>query len=1115
MSITNDYPVFEADQVLTNENLNDLFNYLDEQDRLTRCKLLGSGIVCGLEITYTNNTINISKGCGLTSQGFIILFCDHIGTNGYTHCIPYLKTPFPNDLQLIIQCGSEPDMNHIPFYSSSDGTTVANTRSGLFLLLTEEEYNALDANTKTAAVSISQSGKLSDYAVVLFLEAKESSLKNCDTNDCNNKGSRIDFNILPLLVNKKLLSSFGNSSGNNGNLQFTHVELRRYNVPFKNLNSSHDVLNSFVNLLDDNTIQNLSNDMKYCFQQYGYLLSNPSLNPFDSFFNDFKISLKLAILQRPILIQYFYDFIDDLIKAFYEFRYKVINVASECCGNEMKFPFHLVLGEATVNTNSDNRAAYRQYFIYSPLFDRQNEELNEIRSLLKRMELMIETFLLKGMTASEFRIFIDRTIKITPSHYGNAFLSERCIPYYYDVINEKDPNNLDNLFYYWNYEKTKRGNEQFNLSYHASSYSNDDTVINPLYYDIEPFNFFRIEGHIGKPINSALSIVKSMQKQLNLPFDVIALSADYIGALLKGEDPECCIQDLESDYRILISDFICKLHDAFCYISRIPYKPAVILAESVSGVTKKAATTKKTAKAAAATSTGIIDNILTISSPAILSIARPFISELVNEFQAAPTYVKGTTLSHLCVPPADTIGGYYINMLSKGAFKNPISPNAGDNVSVLYRHFFEFIDSIESMLLILMTESLDSLDTAIFKTTYTRYQTEINAINRLVSTIAKELGDKAINTIYEVLTELFINNLQILLHTCITEKLEALKREYLRRQAQLRLAKNFNYYFKMHGGIEHKAGVPRGGTFILVYHEERRNRFVDSNSIFINKELSNIMLSRFSSLLKPEAKPDTLESEAKLFTVATLYKDPALYLQFKDVMQKYLDECKDLPNDTRNQISVIINRPPPGTTGFNLTDGAVIADFYVPYLCCSDCPPITYIISQPVTITIDKKEFCKDDKGKYPVTLDPAGGVLKIDGKKVSNSTNFSIQPAELSLGQHTLTYTVNNKSTSATIRIVNQFKASFLKGHPQKSYRFVEDIDFSIKSSARPDAIYNWDFGDNTTQPNGGLRQKHHYDDPIKKAGQYSFTVTVIIIDGPCQQKIEANFTIDTTPIQ
>ncbi len=93
--------------------------------------------------------------------------------------------------------------------------------------------------------------------------------------------------------------------------------------------------------------------------------------------------------------------------------------------------------------------------------------------------------------------------------------------------------------------------------------------------------------------------------------------------------------------------------------------------------------------------------------------------------------------------------------------------------------------------------------------------------------------------------DLLVFTLEMLLHLCFTEQIEALKSEYERRLATFRLGKNFSYYYKKHGGVEHKAGVPRGGTFILVYHEERRNRLIDRSSLFINKDLSNLMLANF------------------------------------------------------------------------------------------------------------------------------------------------------------------------------------------------------------------------------------------------------------------------------
>ena len=70
----NIYPLFESNQVLTSSHLNELFNYLDEQDRLTRANLIGIGIVCGLKISFDTptTTIHVSKGTGITSQGYLI-----------------------------------------------------------------------------------------------------------------------------------------------------------------------------------------------------------------------------------------------------------------------------------------------------------------------------------------------------------------------------------------------------------------------------------------------------------------------------------------------------------------------------------------------------------------------------------------------------------------------------------------------------------------------------------------------------------------------------------------------------------------------------------------------------------------------------------------------------------------------------------------------------------------------------------------------------------------------------------------------------------------------------------------------------------------------------------
>ena len=987
MSIVNSFPFFEPDQVLTNNHLNNLFNYLDQQERLTRCKLLGSGIVCGLEISHTNDTINITKGCGLTSQGYIILLCDHTGENGYKYYMPFTKPAFPNDLEIISQCG-DPDLTNIPFYTPANNGAAA-APDDIQLLLTKNDFDALSDNSN--AVLLSQGGDLSKYAVVLFLDVNELKLKNCDTNDCNDKGSLMDFEVKALLVNKNLLNT-GNNNGN-GKIAFSSIQLRRYNVPVNNLNSSDDVLNAFVSLLtSDSILDTLANDLNYCFITYQSLLSGINNYSFGSG-ADFKKTLDLIRLSFPVYLQYFYDFIYDLIKAVYEFKYKAHFITSECCGDEMKFPFHLTLGEAATNT-SNATSAYRQYFIYSPLFDSQSQGANELRSLLMRMILMHQGYLL--LTEKSIRRGLPQNIRITPSAYGRNFISDRCIPYYYKTVHDNTDVIAEDLYYYWNYEKTKRGNAKWNLSYDPTPYNNANAIINPLYYDIEWYDFFRIEGHIGKPVNTALSDLISKKQTFNLPFDVIALSADYIGALLRGDDPQCIIQDLESDYRVLIAEFICKLHDAFCTAARQKFTPPIqifntgIFDTQLVAAEKK--TTKKTSASKAKAAATAAAKPMAAFEVVNIAIDHPFISGLVNEFQATASYTKGDTLSRLCSPADGTVGSYYISSIkaNNGKFINP-DPNTPLNSAL-----FEFADSVESMLQVLMTHDLSTLDTTAFKTLYTTFEKATNTLKAILFGLISNLENKDnVNDLEtDYFLDLLINNAQTILQTCIVEKLEALKNEYLRRVAQYRLAKNFNYYFKKHGGIEHKAGVPRAGTFILVYHEERKNRFVDVSSLFINKELSDVLLTNFRELLQPDVDLDTQEAKTKLLAVTTLYKDPSLYLRFKNVMQEYLDNCNDLPPDKKNQITTIINQPPDNPT-HQLTDGMIIADFYVPYMCCSDCLPIAYILPQaqaPDPLQVSQSDPVCDQEGKnFTVSLTVTGGVAPYS-YTVNNATTSNNQ---------------------------------------------------------------------------------------------------------------------------
>ena len=133
--------------------------------------------------------IEVTRGCGVTSQGYLIML-DNI--QQYTYYLPYTGIDQPRDLPFTYP-------GNLPFYKPF------NENKSIFLLLTDDDYDDLETGSKTNAQTISSAipGKmLNDYAVVLFLEVSEIDLKNCDMFDCNNNGEKMTFTPRALLVKK-------------------------------------------------------------------------------------------------------------------------------------------------------------------------------------------------------------------------------------------------------------------------------------------------------------------------------------------------------------------------------------------------------------------------------------------------------------------------------------------------------------------------------------------------------------------------------------------------------------------------------------------------------------------------------------------------------------------------------------------------------------------------------------------------------------------------------------------------------------------------------------------------------------------------------------------------
>jgi hypothetical protein len=498
------YPVFEADQVLSQKHLNNVVSYLEEQDRLSRTGLIGMGIVCGLEISHPQpNQIKIGCGTAVTSLGYEINWEEKLFTFYHTLELSanflganYSKEPF---LEPMLKYGSK----YVPFKNAIELLEPATTEP-----------------LKTAIPN----GFFNDKVVLFILETALIDEKNCVNTNCDDKGKRLEFTVRPLVIKNSdiaplLLSGFDIKKASQ------KVVAPRYNVPFKNLITGQQVLDGFKNWYDDAFLTTLSNQINAIYNINKNVLKSTSdftaLNNCKS-----QLTQILNANKNKLQIQYVCDWIADITAAYNEIVDFQNQNPTFCCFDESQFPFHIILG----NINLENN--FRTPYVKTGNTDKEILQRNKLNILFERLVLLIKSWAVS-----------DTVIRITPTIYGNTPLSKKSIPYYYSNFLELNKK--------WNPDKTLKNKTNEILSYQSEkpNYTDLQWVKKPLLYDLEPYNFLRIEGHIGKNYLQVLTELSSLKDTYNLPFKTIALNAvDFVGKDVDITKHQGDWSDLEVDY---------------------------------------------------------------------------------------------------------------------------------------------------------------------------------------------------------------------------------------------------------------------------------------------------------------------------------------------------------------------------------------------------------------------------------------------------------------------------------------------------------------------------------------------------------------------------------------
>jgi hypothetical protein len=1020
------YPEFVADQLLTAHDLNELFGYLDEQGRMTRTNLIGIGIVCGLQVQVNaaQTEITITKGVGVTSEGYLI----SVPTTTYSKSVLYDSKIKEKTYDKFVHNGP-PKSNKFNIWQLRPASVDPDAED-----LTPEFLD----------------GKI----VLIFVELLEVGNKNCDPNSCDDKGKHYEVNLLPMVVDDtnaaSLITSMGSTITADTFTGLPEIRMRRFDVPNTNPVTSEDIFEAYQSVLNTSFLTATENALTQSYSVFSVFINNEfPTNPFTGLAGNFAFINNGTITADQLKhIQYYYDLFSDFLQAYNEFKRTGEQIMSACCPDASLFPRHILLGEA-IPLPGNVKSSYRHYFIYSPLFEQKNL-LNELKSLFKRLVLFKEKFFLPPVNSGPPSSKTDPYIRITPSLLEDTPLSKKAIPYYYNPVSGPTQ-----LYKFWNYEKTAKSKPQWNLSYNANQYNvTDDFIVNPLKYDLEPYNFLRIEGIIGKPYAHVLKNIKRLITENRLPFDVIVLNTDVIqtkgtevlsvanagpssvlsllgsesssssnsslsintssGNLLSSSSPSsssssgnlsisinssslaalnaltrdsmeamCHFQDLEAMYAAMKNEMICTLCKELKYYYDLRYdfnstpntgaaaaadvasvvglfnncSPGYIVKRGTFGfliekVYKLVGNDGNITIQVIADALDI-ENILSldlngdgvpdINSPALASL----IGFIVNMF-AVPIYII-----RLANTFTDRLSTFDVERYC--AMHKLLSQNAG-----ALKFAFNMVTAADKQSLRAAGTNAFNPDVTVNTTAATGTGTTAFAsgttntgtgnINRLsvnssllgsLSTTQSSVGRMLL---LMLLLEDFFDHLDALIYNCKCSAFKALKAEYEKRLAYLTRLRQFGYFTKLHPGIQHKAGVPMGGTFIIVYHSRGSGT---SNGTFA---VTGVVLALSGApipgaIISASPLSATITSSTGQFKLVVTALPVTLSVIINGVTVKEVVVTSQQPvtivvgaqdNDTDIAESVVDSIP----------EGTVIADFYLPYRCCSDCPPIQYVINE-------------------------------------------------------------------------------------------------------------------------------------------------------------------------
>ena len=1083
------YPIFTPNQVLTKDDLNNTVTYLDGLNRLTRTHLIGMGIVCGLEMQTLNNSagIKIAPGCGLTSEGFCIQYLPNTHESGelkntFTHYqdeVSLSKNIFiPNESsqenylvkELLTDAEAKTKTEKIyPLKALSESELQQHV---LVILYDWEDV----ARSDYCQLNYDDHGQERSFRLRFLLLPSLPTQQDANATKVYLSAERLlrqgyqidkwtrrwkDFPIKAIFeARNHFLQKFDPQTNKFQDFapqvqRFGYIEDKK-TVEITEIKNYQNYQDNYY-LICRNTIDAIDKAFRELFLLFSPFFTAfykiellPSGDEFsklkenlNSLFDGIKLKnlldniqakkikkeiqiLKPEQLQSAYYLQYFYDYLSLLVAAYYELAEAAFDLMDDCPPDTQRFPRFLMLGLIPSPSQASEvyatPSAYRSHFTQPPIYNSNQVRVKQVFYLYER--------LLKLCQQNSFYLlpFYNIPLKITPSKDQSAPLSEQAIPYYL---------NYPNLYQYWNYDAYRKGRIARHPAYFYPKKDSQENihVFDDMTYRLDAYNFYRIEGHIGKASDNALKHVQEYRQRYSLAFDVITLKLDSQASLqdlnLSGQ-----FDDLESDFK--------RMKEKFLHIwAKYATEPKNVLLHTLkqvffdqSGLT--------------------VINSSQLFNP-ILEIARKpegykFVKgDTEQRFNLFVLDKNNTHIARFVTQTPGTEGNSLENFedlsidltgVSNDAIdkeKQRIAKEMASSLSQGKITYGIVIDSSSSSVhyhLKLSTEydvnlppsnpqtGTPSRKYPIILLSLNHFTVRFNQDNQPIIT-ESEFQD--FDTLYSLLRDVpesfNTQNYQIGNSQAAEElnyfELLGLINTYQQRLEQLMKLHLFDKFAQQHPGMEHLGGVPKGGTFILVY--------VDGEDA--------------QKLLAPDKDPDA-HQEATKRTKA---------IQEVALLPPSLPDELPAQELTSNWELLLLE--------LQKRKDIVVGDFCLPYRCGSDALPVNYILarSRPI-ILLERSFFCEGDSRKYEFTLEPEGGTVRGKGVLFEGTKQF-FQPSSIDQASKddlakglevaiTFAYAVDDTYDTLTVNIYPLPDASFQIGSESNKTTFcANDVPVSLNS--------------------------------------------------------------------